>query len=1604
MKQKFTLALTALLCMFGAIRAQQPFPLEEDYYLLSTAADLVKLSDLSNDASTRADVQNAKFKVTQDIDMSSIENFTPICFTSANGNAFTGTFDGQGHTISNLTITTGETNNNHLAFIGLLFKGTVRNVCLKDVVVNNKSSLAVARGALIGRDGSGTIENCCVVNFTFNDACTTNSSTTRAGVVCGYMSDSETTIYTNNYSFNAIRYVDGAEEPVAMPSYGGKGAKATATNNYDDMNADAAQFASGEICYKLNGSKSEGDLVWFQTIGEDASPVLDSTHKVVSLSNDLTCDGITKGDPIYGNSGSGTRDPHTFVSGICSVCGNADATWIEPVDGIYQIGTVEQLQWFAALVNGGNYKANASLVADIDLSDVSNFTPIGLFGDHSPKKANYSGTFDGQGHVISNLSYTTDEMYEAGLFSRLYQATIKNLGVEKASLTSNHHAATIGVLAGYAVESTFINCWSAGSISLVYTDEEIGVPTPQLGGISGNTNNTATGYMSTGGGSYTNCYGGDVTEGRLETGELTWILNGQSFLNPTWFQTLGSDPYPVLDSTHNIVYKIGDEYADVGNDDSFPNFRSFIVSQESEYCDQSIATQALLDSYQTTVDSWNDIATLDAFMAAYSESQPMRNAIATSISEYEDYAKACQDVRDQLEGIELQNNNRIFLEDYLDEENDIEPGDYPNGNCSYILTNHLLTGAELTSEKEYVEKLFLRVVLANPSVGSEMTVVMNNPDFTAGFNGWTVEGTGEMYHGGELDIMHAVRGMNGPFTVKQTLKDLPNGIYELRINGFTRTASDVSAKLYTADLFMNDVANQVMAIGEDPVYDEDALDGVNCHISGSSIDASYYDEIKDAFGYVPGYLVGCSYAFNSNRYLNRVAVEVTDGTLSLGVRDHASSLGNWTPFANARLFYLGTAEEANDSLAAVLGSFVDRAITIRDFVPDDGSDYARPHMSSALKEQIAQAIEESTNADTGAKKMALIKSLSELFSKVYSCRMAYVDMAKTAESLALFATNLNNGKMLSQEDYLEVLAVYNQTLDDYVNGTLTEEQARERTAELESIYSEISIPVDEAGVYHLSTPLHLTIFSALVNNGEVTAKAVIDNDIDMKEVSNFTPIGFTSANASAFKGTLDGQGHTISNITINVDDLSTNHVGFIGLLYTGTVRNLCLKDETINNYSTATVARGGLVGRDGSGRIENCCVVNLTFNDQPVVESSTTAVAGVCGYMSSSATTVFLNNYAYHTNRILEGNSTILPVFGGKGSNATEVRNNYDSQRTSDEKFASGEITYLLNGSQSDSPIWFQTLGEDPYPVLNNTHGVVYLKDDGTYSNEGVPVEPTAPEADLLDVVFNEDGTAEDVSPMKNVVEIGGTGATVYYNETYNRYVASFNNPWGSTCTGYYKVDFESNEAVRNALSDGHSLEMLVMGDYEGAIQNVEAKPFSAMQGGGTGLLICTTSGERMNEFTFLPNVTESGNSTWRWTNSGVVPVPKTYYHVIGVWNKEESKAYIYIDGNLKNTVNAPGNFRFANAGCNWFCVGGDADPNGGGQGWKGDVVIARAYDKALTQMEVTALWNKLQSETGIGMIAPVAAPIGIFRLDGVRVDKAQKGMYIIDGKKVLVK
>ena len=272
------------------------------------------------------------------------------------------------------------------------------------------------------------------------------------------------------------------------------------------------------------------------------------------------------------------------------------------------------------------------------------------------------------------------------------------------------------------------------------------------------------------------------------------------------------------------------------------------------------------------------------------------------------------------------------------------------------------------------------------------------------------------------------------------------------------------------------------------------------------------------------------------------------------------------------------------------------------------------------------------------------------------------------------------------------------------------------------------------------------------------------------------------------------------------------------------------------------------------------------------------------------------------------------------------------------------------------------------------------------------------PVADILDVLFKTDGTVEDISPMKNAITTNSSGAlSTYYSNTYKRFVAKFGNTWAGATSGFYRIDYANNEAFKNALKDGHTLEAVVMADFEPPISNGEAKFFSSHEAGGTGLMVCKTDRglNGKNELSFLPHV----GGDWKFAASGIVPQPQIYYHIVGTWNKEEGKARIYINGELKNTTEATGEFKFPKDNSNWFAIGCDAGPTAQ-LGWSGDVVLARIYDDPLTQQEVDILWNEikqLQEDAQPDMISDIEYYSGLAVIPGQTFSIQGKGFQTGD-------
>ena len=172
-------------------------------------------------------------------------------------------------------------------------------------------------------------------------------------------------------------------------------------------------------------------------------------------------------------------------------------------NGSYTVTSADGLMNIAKLVNGGKSDINITLDTDIDLTG-KDWTPIGTDYDNS-----YKGTFDGGGHTITGLTFTTNDKY-AGLFGWLNKAgTVKNVVMKDVQITNNRSwSAFAGGVAGYSW-GTIENCSVSGSVSgTVYVGGVVGAQidgsitgcsssatvkgTVDVGGVAGQTNSSAT--------------------------------------------------------------------------------------------------------------------------------------------------------------------------------------------------------------------------------------------------------------------------------------------------------------------------------------------------------------------------------------------------------------------------------------------------------------------------------------------------------------------------------------------------------------------------------------------------------------------------------------------------------------------------------------------------------------------------------------------------------------------------------------------------------------------------------------------------------------------------------------------------------------------------------------------------------------------------------------------------------------------------------------------------------------------------------------------------------------------------------------------------------
>ena len=222
-------------------------------YTVTSAEGLKNIAKLVNDGNTGIDIT-----LTGNITLTG--DWTPI--GTSISNAYKGTFDGGGHTITGLTVTTSDQYAGLFGYIGS--GGTVKDVTLEEVKIESNNDMS-AVGGVAGRS-YGTLENCSV-----SGSVSGSGNNGIAGGVVGYQSGGFLTGCSSSATVNAGNAAGG------VAGLTDSGATLTACYATDDVtlvsNGTGTYYAGGVVGDNTNRSTVIACYAWGSVTGSGSGTI-----------------------------------------------------------------------------------------------------------------------------------------------------------------------------------------------------------------------------------------------------------------------------------------------------------------------------------------------------------------------------------------------------------------------------------------------------------------------------------------------------------------------------------------------------------------------------------------------------------------------------------------------------------------------------------------------------------------------------------------------------------------------------------------------------------------------------------------------------------------------------------------------------------------------------------------------------------------------------------------------------------------------------------------------------------------------------------------------------------------------------------------------------------------------------------------------------------------------------------------------------------------------------------------------------------------------------------------------------------------------------------
>ena len=500
-----------------------------------------------------------------------------------------------------------------------------------------------------------------------------------------------------------------------------------------------------------------------------------------------------------------------------------------------------------------------------------------------------------------------------------------------------------------------------------------------------------------------------------------------------------------------------------GNREEFDEILNGYVEEADAFNLDVVAEQALLDQYDGVVEALDGAEEMEDLFAKHYAVVLLQNQITESANAYEAYKQKIEEIREFLASNNIaETEARIFLETYMNAE-EAEEGVYPNGVFTTIYEEHVLPAETIIAETEYAETLRVNALREGYLPGADVTMLMQNPDFSKGVTGWEGKSYNSMQYSNSYgaEFYNEGTGLNA-YGISQTITGLKNGIYEITITAGNRPSGlEGTSTNYSSMIYANGINNYVMSVYEGMVPVDEAVDSVNCHLTGDVVDIAITDELGDTIGYALHGIQSTCVAIEAGRHINKVLAVVEDGTLTFGIKDLGTGVaGDWTGFGNVKLTYAGSVEEATASMDNVLESQSARAKTLLAYTPDIVDYMKYPNFGNDLRAELTATIEAMATATDGASKQALIEKFSEIFVEIYEAKRTYLELVNTAEKYyEIWAANT----AMTPEEKNEYLTYHEDIWIGFMDGLFSIEEAIAKIEELKTKYPAYMYPKEEYG-------------------------------------------------------------------------------------------------------------------------------------------------------------------------------------------------------------------------------------------------------------------------------------------------------------------------------------------------------------------------------------------------------------------------------------------------------------------------------------------------------------------------------------------------------------